>query len=464
MQINKLPTALTLASLILFNSEVAIAADFQKGLTAAASGDFKTALAEWTPLAEQGYANSQHYLGIMYAHGDGVLENDKTAVKWFTKAAEQGHARAQTNLGIMYAHGEGVLENDKTAVKWFTKAAEQGYAQAQSNLGVMYEYGTGVLENDKTAVKWYTKAAEQGYAQAQANLGFMYEFGTGVLEDYKTALEWYTKASEQGSDYATSRLSDVLVIVGKDIFAAGIDGHNCSDSIQYFERADELGSSIARTHLELCKTYHRASKGDGEAQYKLAKDLYLGRLIKKNPKAALTWAMKASSNGSDAAESLVGEILINDLVYGNDAQKLRDLAQVIDSVCSKDPKCAFDAVWKHLDISQDGSLSLAELSKFQRDLVQFAYIEEMGDEVEVADAAAINLTGILLLPITSSSILHSFDYNNDGTLQKEEVVGETEFATIVGVDSESLLRGIEFEALGNKISAAMKDLRLPFWL
>jgi hypothetical protein len=63
MQINKLPTALTLASLILFNSEVAIAAGFQKGLTAA-SGDFKTALAEWTPLAEQGYANSQHFIWL----------------------------------------------------------------------------------------------------------------------------------------------------------------------------------------------------------------------------------------------------------------------------------------------------------------------------------------------------------------------------------------------------------------
>jgi len=34
-------------------------ADFQKGLTAAQSGDFATALREWTPFAKQGDADAQ---------------------------------------------------------------------------------------------------------------------------------------------------------------------------------------------------------------------------------------------------------------------------------------------------------------------------------------------------------------------------------------------------------------------
>jgi|TARA_B110000908_G_scaffold154348_1_gene191585 hypothetical protein len=54
------------------------------------SGDFKTALAEWTPIAEQGDAYVQNNLGLIYDSGEGVPENDKTAVKWYTKAAEQG--------------------------------------------------------------------------------------------------------------------------------------------------------------------------------------------------------------------------------------------------------------------------------------------------------------------------------------------------------------------------------------
>jgi TPR repeat protein len=120
MSIKKIITGLTLSMLLA--SGVASAADFYKGLEAAQSGDFKTALAEWTPLAEQGDSDAQYNLGVMYATGEGVPENDKTAVKWYTKAAEQGYASAQYNLGVMYYNGEGVPENDKTAVKCYTKA------------------------------------------------------------------------------------------------------------------------------------------------------------------------------------------------------------------------------------------------------------------------------------------------------------------------------------------------------
>jgi TPR repeat protein len=44
---------------------VSWSADFQKGLTAYDSGDYATALREWTPLAEQGYADAQYNLGVM---------------------------------------------------------------------------------------------------------------------------------------------------------------------------------------------------------------------------------------------------------------------------------------------------------------------------------------------------------------------------------------------------------------
>ena len=50
----------------------AFSADFQKGFDAADKGDFATALKEWKPLAEQGDADAQYYLGLMYAQGKGV--------------------------------------------------------------------------------------------------------------------------------------------------------------------------------------------------------------------------------------------------------------------------------------------------------------------------------------------------------------------------------------------------------
>ena len=53
----------------------------------------------------------------MYDLGEGVPENDAEAVKWFRKAAEQGHAESQYNLRVMYANGRAVPENDSEAVK-----------------------------------------------------------------------------------------------------------------------------------------------------------------------------------------------------------------------------------------------------------------------------------------------------------------------------------------------------------
>ena len=56
--------------------------DLQKGLTAAQSGDYATALPFFEPLAEQGDATAQFNLGIMYENGKGVPKDYKTAVKW----------------------------------------------------------------------------------------------------------------------------------------------------------------------------------------------------------------------------------------------------------------------------------------------------------------------------------------------------------------------------------------------
>jgi TPR repeat protein len=140
----------------------AFSADFQKGLDAARRGDYATALREWKPLAEQGYASVQFNLGLMYHKGDGVPQNDKTAVKWYRLAAKQGYAIAQYNLGVMYRNGQGVPQDDKTAVKWYRLAAEQGDARAQSNLGWMYNNGQGVLQDYVRAHMWFNIAASSG--------------------------------------------------------------------------------------------------------------------------------------------------------------------------------------------------------------------------------------------------------------------------------------------------------------
>ncbi len=92
-----------------------------------------------------------------------TAEDDFDAVK---KAAELGDVDAQAMLGVMYARGDGVPEDDTEAVRWYRKAAEQGDARAQAMLGVKYSSGEGVTQDNAEAVRWYRKAAEQGQADA----------------------------------------------------------------------------------------------------------------------------------------------------------------------------------------------------------------------------------------------------------------------------------------------------------
>ena len=80
---------------------------------------------------------------------------------WYRKAADQGRADAQFNLALMYANGQGVPQDHAEAMTWYRKAAEQGDAAAQLNLGVMYHVGQGVPQDYVQAHKWYNLAASR---------------------------------------------------------------------------------------------------------------------------------------------------------------------------------------------------------------------------------------------------------------------------------------------------------------
>jgi len=127
--------------------------------------------------AEQGDAKAQSDLGAiyyevgqMYYVGQDVTRDVGQAMEWFQKAANQGYADAQYSLGLMYA-SRGVAQDDRQAVAWFQKAADQGHAKAQYCLGMAYANGLGVTRRDYTqAVAWLQKAAIQGLANAQSEL------------------------------------------------------------------------------------------------------------------------------------------------------------------------------------------------------------------------------------------------------------------------------------------------------
>ncbi len=156
-----------IAATIAFSGAMALADELQDGWTAYNAGDYATALKKWRPLAEQGLAEAQLNLGVMYNNGLGVLQDYAEAVKWWRLAAEQGDADAQLNLGVVYAMGLGVPQDDAEAVKWWRLAAKQGDANAQFSLGAVYSLGQGVPQDYVTAHMWVNIAATNGSEEAR---------------------------------------------------------------------------------------------------------------------------------------------------------------------------------------------------------------------------------------------------------------------------------------------------------
>ena len=85
-----------------------------------------------------------------------------TAAILYKKAAEQGDRLAQNNLGVMYALGEGVLQDYAEAVRWFKLAAKQGDSAAQYQLANSYYSGEGVLQDYVQAHMWMNISAASG--------------------------------------------------------------------------------------------------------------------------------------------------------------------------------------------------------------------------------------------------------------------------------------------------------------
>jgi TPR repeat protein len=137
----------------------ASAGPFEDAVAAYQRGDYGTALRLWHLLAQQGDADAQFRLGVMYESSQGVLRSDAEAIKWYRKAAEQDDAVAQFNLGVMYA--KGVSPNHAEAALWYRCAADHGLAGAQFNLGMMYVEGQGVSQDYVQAHMWLDLAASQ---------------------------------------------------------------------------------------------------------------------------------------------------------------------------------------------------------------------------------------------------------------------------------------------------------------
>ena len=156
----------------------------------------------------------------------------------------------------------------------------------------------------------------------------------------------------------------------------------------------------------------------------------------------------------------VSDLIIENFLLQQDIYKLQQLTAHLETACRDNWDCAFQSVWKFIDITGDDNISLAEIAKFQRRLAKLAYVENSNLYYlfDSRHASGMVIGSVLILPIAASSILNSFDYNNDGLLQKDEVIGDNEFAAMVGIDTEAIFARYKFGEFRKHLFARFWDL------
>ena len=81
--------------------------------------------------AQSGNGLSQYAVGNYYESKNDFLQ----ALHWYTMAANQGLAQAQFQLGLIYEEGrKGVEKSTPEAISWYEEAARNGFQKAIEKL------------------------------------------------------------------------------------------------------------------------------------------------------------------------------------------------------------------------------------------------------------------------------------------------------------------------------------------
>jgi len=261
--------------------------------------------------AQSGDANAQYGLGLLYARGEGGLQQSfKHVAALWKRAAKQDHVHAMRDLGVLYHQGRGVEADAGDAARWFRKAADVGDAAAQYTLAVLHGKGKGAERSLEKASAWLRKAAAQGHDAACRDLGVLLEQRgdmAGAIAQYRTAAE----APPDGDDYAQYRLA-MIYEDGRGVkrdYAKAAQWHlkaaeNGNAMAQYsLGFLYQEGEGVARNLTASKRWFHFAAlQKHAGAQYSLAFRYLRGEGTAKNSTAAAHWFGAAAQQGHGAAQ------------------------------------------------------------------------------------------------------------------------------------------------------------------
>lgn len=107
---------------VLVTATTVQADSYSDAFAAAEKGNYDKALSLFIPLAEQGNAQAQFNLALMYHGGLGVKRSEQQAVVWYQRAATNGSKEAQEFLAVGYQEGWfGLPRDNRQASYWFER-------------------------------------------------------------------------------------------------------------------------------------------------------------------------------------------------------------------------------------------------------------------------------------------------------------------------------------------------------
>ena len=163
---------------------------------------------------------ASYEVGVRFAEGRNVPQNNEEAAHWLEAAAKKGFVPAQFRLGTLFEKGVGVKKDLPQALSFYRAAADKGHGKAMHNLAVLYAEGATGAPDYRSASQWFRKAAELGVTDSQFNLAILYARGVGVEQSFPESYKWFSLAAKQGDKDAAQKRDEVAARLDPQTLAA----------------------------------------------------------------------------------------------------------------------------------------------------------------------------------------------------------------------------------------------------
>lgn len=141
-------------------------------------------------------------------------EKEKTrAVEYCLIVADQGNRDAQYRLGLAWEHGEGVpWPDDGQALAWYRKAAKQGHSKAKYKYAYCLHWGVGAPATDEEydVDSWLYESACYAEDPDAAFMMAYYNYSYW-WQNSEFATDWYRMAAEKGNGKAQYQLAKAVI-------------------------------------------------------------------------------------------------------------------------------------------------------------------------------------------------------------------------------------------------------------